>query len=226
MGAAALPLAVVGGSIGSSLIGGKMAKSAQQAAMRRSPEETRLMGAQTDLLQQLTGQGRTLFSNAMPALGAATGYQQRVLGGDRATLADLVAPDARRVRDLYGGAEAGVRATARGGERDLALSRLSRDRTGALAGLTTGLRGQAAGALGQLGYGQLYPAMTAGGAAVGGYGGLLSQSQQNRQQAFGYGQQTGGQFGGTMGALLADLLSYYATRGKAPSRGGALAGAP
>lgn len=213
MGAAALPIAMIGSSAigaGGSAYAGSKAKSAMQY---RSPQEQALMGAQTNLARQQASQGQQLFATGLPAIQQASGYYSRLLGGSRAGLREAVAPEAAGIRDSYRGAGGAISRMLRGGERDLAMGRLAQSQAGQLGGLTMGVRPAAAGALGNLGMGSVYPGLTGGASAGSMYGGLLgTEAARSMGSAnLGYSAATG--TAKEFGSLIADLLKYGQKQG-------------
>src|SRR3990172_6623730 len=150
-----MPVAPFIPSIVSAVGGGLAARRAQSSAMRRSPEElAALESARTSgmALQGTAGDLRTLGSSltgqGVPALQQAGSYWSRLLGGNRAQMAQATAGPRAALTDIYRGAERGLAgSTVRGAARDVAQGELIRSRASQIAGLTTGVQPAAAQAL-------------------------------------------------------------------------------
>lgn len=201
----------IGMAAASAVYGHFAGKSARNAAMQRSPEEQGYLKAQTGLANQLTSQGGQLFQAGMPGLQQSMGYYSKLLGGNRAALRGAVAPEAGGMADAYAGADSRIARTARGGERDALLAESGRERAGQYARLLFGAKAGAAQPLAATA-GSAVDAGMAGQRTAGGmYGQLLGNANENRTQAFNFGQQTEQGVGG----LAADLIkSYKANKGQ------------
>src|SRR5258706_7692123 len=105
--APAVPWIIKGGAmLGSSLLGKKVAQGAQNSAMKRSPEEqTALTGAQTAAggLQTsgagLVGSGQQAVKSGLGTLEQPTNYWSRLLGGNRASMAQATAAPRGAISD-------------------------------------------------------------------------------------------------------------------------------
>jgi hypothetical protein len=166
--------------------------------MQRSPEEqVALTGAQ-GAAGTLGKTGSELVNESKPYLSNAGQYYQTLLRGDRGAMQAAVAPYAAQVTDVYRGANRALEQSGvRGAARDVQRGELNRQRASQIAGLTTGMQPQAAGALGALGTTQLQAGTPLLGQAGNIYGGLLGQGYTNRNYARGEGEKTGkaiGQF--------------------------------
>lgn len=199
--APAIPWIVKGGS----LLGGWLAgRHAQNAALQRSPEEqTALTGAQT-AASGLNTTGTQLNTQGAGATQQSLGYYEKLLGGNRATMAEATAAPRAAITDEYRGATRNLEHSGiQGAGRDLATAELNRDRVGKIAGLTTGQQGGAASAISDIGTNLISQGGARMGAAGSLYGNLLGQGQTNRTNA----QQTGAQTGSSIGSFLFDILS-------------------
>lgn len=178
MGAAAVPIMMGATSLGQAYFGS-----------RRSGEEKRLLNAQTNQLNQLSGQGASLFGAGMPAMRSAISYYDTLLRGDRASQAQALAGPMAGITDLYRGAEANMQRTGvRGGVKDLMTAQLGRDRTNQIGQLTAGVQPMAASALASLGSSATGQAQGATGGAAIGFGGMAqgaTADRMNRADAIG-----------------------------------------
>lgn len=210
MAAAAIPLLTAGiGAAGSLFAGKKVADATRKASLFRSPEEQQYQSALTALTRQQTQQGADLYSRALPVLTQAGDYQARLLRGNPADLAELTGGERALTRQSYAGADRAVeRSGLRGMARDRALASNKQALAGSLSMLTKGIRGQAAGALQNLGTSMLYPAITASASAASGLGQLVGLEGQRSMGAAQAGQQAGAATTETLGGLLAQLLKY------------------
>ena len=219
--APALPWIMQGGAaLGSALL----SKKSQSSAQSRSPEEqTALTGAQgaASSLQQggqnLVGQGQRTVNAGLDTISPAAGYWSRLLGGNRASMAQSVAAPRAAITDIYRGAERGLeRSNVRGAQRDVAKSELNRNRASQIAGLTTGVQPFAAQQLTGIGtsMADIGGRTTGTGAQMSGQGGelfrnLLGQGSANRRYAREEGEKTGGGIGG----FLFDMISGMGNKG-------------
>lgn len=229
--APAVPWIIKGGAmLGSTLLGKKAAQGAQNSAMTRSPEEqTALTGAQnagTSLQQGGAGlikQGQATTQSGLNTLQQPTDYWSKLLGGNRASMAQATAGARGSITDVYRGAERGIeRSGVRGAARDVQKGELNRDRAGKIAGLTTGVQPAAADALTNIGSGVagLGSQLTGQGGAMTSSSGsifqsLLGQGMENRK----YGRQEGEKAGSGIGGFLFDIIRGIAGK-KWPGAGG------
>lgn len=210
--APAVPWIIKGGAmLGSSLLGKKAAKGAQNAAMARSPEEqTALGGAQTtagNLGTQgggLVNQGQQTTQGALDTLQQPTNYWSKLLGGNRAQMSQATAGAKGSITDIYSGAARNLeRSNVRGAARDVQKGELAREQAGKIAGLTTGVQPAAAEALsgiaGQkatIGAGQTSQGANMQESSGNLFSSLLGQGFQNRAYGRGEGEKAGNSIGG------------------------------
>lgn len=218
--------------LGSTIAGGLLGKKAQSSAMTRSPEEQAALGGATDAatgMQQggasLLKQGQAATGMGLDTLSQPTSYWSKLLGGNRASMAQATAGARGSITDIYRGAERGIdRSNIRGAQRDVAKSDLNRDRAGKIAGLTTGVQPAAAESLAGVGnnMAQIGTSMSGQGGQLQQGGGnlfsnLLGQATNNRQ----YGRQEGEKSSSHIGSFLFDILSgTLGGKAKIPSIGG------
>lgn len=213
--APAMPWIIKGGAALGSMI---MSKHSQKAAMKRTGEENaQLTGAEgaANSMQQggtnMIQSGQQGVQQGQDNMSSAGGYWSKLMGGNRAQMAQATAGSRASITDIYRGAERGLeRSNVRGAQRDVASADLNRDRAGKIAGLTTGVQPGAAAQLGDLGNSQAATGnQTAStGANMQGNAGtlfsnLLGQSTANRQ----YGRAEGEKTGKGVGSFLFDMLS-------------------
>jgi len=198
---AALPWIIKGGS---ALAGMIASKKAQSSAMKRGPEEQVGLTGEQQAAGQLRQQGGELVGEGRATLEQPTNYWSRLLGGNRAQMAQATAAPRGAITDIYRGAERGLeRSGVRGAQRDVASAELNRQQAGQIAGLTTGVQPAAAGALTDIGAGQISQGAPMIGQAGGLYANLLGQGAQNRR----YGREEGEKTGSAIGSMLFDVLS-------------------
>ena len=192
-----------GGAIGSALLGSHAASS----AMQMSPQEQAAYTSQTNLANQMQGQGAQLFGKAMPALTNTLNYYQTLMGkGGRTAAYAATAPAAENVSSVYGGAANNLlRSGVQGGERDTALADLNREKAGQMSRLVTGVQPMAAQGLAGLGTSLLGGAGSFEGGASGIYGNQTAMGAANRK----LGLQAGGQTSAGFGGLIAQLMNIY-----------------
>lgn len=227
--APAMPWILQGGA---ALASGLLGKKSQTSAMQRSPEEKlALGGAQNAAIgmqqtgagliksgQGTTGRGVNTIQQGIDTLSGPASYWSRLLGGNRASMAQATAAPRGAITDVYRGAEKGLeRSGVRGAQRDVAKSELGRDRAGKIAGLTTGVQPMAAQNLADIGdrYGNMGAVLagagtdtTRTGAGLQGnaasiFSSLLGQGAANRA----YGRQEGENTSRNIGSFLFDMLS-------------------
>lgn len=205
---------------GGSIVGGLLGHKASQQAQQRSPEEQALLNSQTQAINQGRQQSAQMFGSAMPAINQTLGYYRALLGGNRAQMGLATAGARGSIADTYKGATRGLVASGvRGGVLDQAKADLARDRTRAIAGLTSGVQPMAAQGLAGTAAPLVSGTIANNAAGLSATNALLGNEMQNRQ----IGQQAGQQTGAGVGALIADLLSAYGGRG---GSGGAASLAP
>lgn len=205
----AVPAIIMGGSaIGSALLGKKASNDAAEAASKRSPEELALMKSQTGLADQQTRQGSQLFGAAMPGISSTLRYYQSLLSGGRGARVAATSSEAGDVASAYEGANASLaRSNVRGGELVQQQAENARAKAGQISRLVTGVRPQAASALGGMSGGLVGAAQGSQGQAGGIYGSLTGNATQNRQQGNLIGMQTGANLTGTLGKLFANIMN-------------------
>jgi hypothetical protein len=209
---------------GAAIAGTELARHAQSSAMKRSPEEqTALTGAQGSATglqqggQSLVKQGQSTVESGLNTLQQPTNYWSKLLGGNRASMAQATAAPRGAITDIYRGAERGVeRSGVRGAARDVQKGELNRQRAGQIAGLTTGVQPAAAESLANIGAGtaSLGGQLSGQGGSMMGAGGnifsnLLGQGQANRQ----YGRAEGEKAGGGIGSFLFDIIRGISGKG-------------
>lgn len=210
--------AKIGIPLATGALGALGAKQAQKSAMARSPEEQQALagaqGAAGGLTQAGAGllrSGQATTEEGLAGLEQPSSYWSRLLGGNRASMAQATAAPRASITDIYRGAERGLeRSGVRGAQRDVAKSELNRERASKLAGLTTGVQPQAAQQLADLAgtRAQIGAETTRTGASTAGQGAslfanLLGQGAENRQ----YGRAEGEKSGSSIGGMIFDVLS-------------------
>lgn len=199
-----------GGAIGSSLIGSNAASSTYDQAQKELQPFRR--GAMRNA-DELSGNSRQLFGQAMPAVQQSLDYYKNLLGANgRKGLYSAVAPAAGTIAENYRGATSSLTKNLRGGERDMGLAELKRQQVGDTARLVSGVQPGAAAALGGMGSGLVGQAQSGFAGAGGIYGGLAGQPVATE-----LGYKAGSDSAGSMGALLARLMSFYPSGGKGKS---------
>lgn len=216
-------LIMAGASAGGTLLGNKAARDTRKAAMQRTPEELALMQAQTGLANQQAQQGGALFGAAMPSVMSTLDYYRTLIDGSRAARMSAVSGETQDASQAYQGADAAVKKNLRGGERDEALANNATARAGAVSRLVTGVRPNAAAALGGLSEGLVGQSAGFAGQAGQIRSGLLNNETNNRQQAFQAGEQAGDRTASGFGQMFANLLPALSKigggGGKAPLTG-------
>ena len=200
MGGFAKPAIMLGSSIAGHFVG----KKAQKSAMQRTPEELAALTGATGAAGQLRQTGGELITSGRETLAGPRGYWQKLLGGNRAAMAQAVAGPRAALTDVYRGAERGLeRSGVRGAQRDVATAELGRDRASRIAGLTTGVQPFAAQALTDIGGTELGYGAPMLGEAGGIFQNLLGMGAANRYYGRGQGKEASEKFGN----LLFDMLS-------------------
>jgi hypothetical protein len=199
--APAVPWLVKGGA---ALAGGLLGRKAQSSAMQRSPEERQALAGAQGVATNLQQTGGGLIQQGQQTLAQPTNYWSRLLGGNRASMAQATAAPRAAISDVYTGAERNLeRSGVRGAARDVASAELGRERAGKIAGLTTGVQPGAAAQLGEIGSEYLGRGAPMLGQAGSIYSSLLGQGQYNRM----YGREQGQQAGTQIGGLIFDILN-------------------
>lgn len=202
-----------------STVGGMIAsKKAQSSAQKRSPEEATALGGAQAAGGASAGQGQNLFgtgtgmvAEGQQTLAQPTGYFQKLLSGNRATMSQAVSQPRAAISDTYRGAERSLeQGGVRGAARDVAKGELGRNRAGQMSSLITGVQPMAAQALTGIGQTQTGQGAGVAGQGVGAtgqagniFGNLLGPGFENRKYAAGEGEK----FGSNVGGLIFDVLS-------------------
>lgn len=200
-------LIMAGGSVVSSVVSAKAQKNAQKAAAQRSPEELAYMNSQTQLGDQFRRQGSQLFGTAMPQLQSTIDYYRTLLDGSRAARMNAVSGEAQDTAAAYAGADAAADKNLTGGEREQAKAENARARAGQIARLVTGVRPQAAEALGSLGTNLVGQAGNFEGTAANIGANLLDNSTTNRQGAYAEGAAAGQRTSENLGKLFGGIAT-------------------
>jgi hypothetical protein len=182
--------------------------SSRKAGKRSEEEQVALGGAQ----QAAGGLART-GTNLLGATQGPRDYWSTLLRGDRGAMQQATAAPRAAITDVYRGAERGLdRSGIRGAQRDVALGDLIRERASKIAGLTTGVQGEAAQNLFQ--FGQLGAPLLGQAGSI--WAGLLGQGAANRM----YADEEKAKAGRASGQYLFDLASgisnAYGGRNKTP----------
>lgn len=192
---------VVGQGVGA-VAGGIAAKKAQAGALKRSPEELAALKGAQGVAGTASGVAGSLLRQSKPYIEKPANYYQQLLGGNRAAMTQAVAPGIASATDVYRGAERNLdRTGVRGAARDVASADLGRQRAGQIASLTTGVQPWAAGQLAGLGTGLLGQATPLYGTAGNIYTNLLGRGYENRTNAMVEGRE----MGKTVGGLVRDI---------------------
>ena len=169
-------------AIGTAISGYSAIKNAR-AAGKAGAAQNALLGEQTASARQGRTLGTGMVQAGMPATQSALSYYAKLLQGSRGAMSQATAGANRQITDVYRGAEKSLeRQGVRGGVRETALAELSRDRAASIAGLTTGVQGDAANQLASIG----------GGLINSGMQGISGAASQFGNAAGAYGQQATG----------------------------------
>lgn len=211
---AAIPLISTGiSAIGGAISSRNRAKQQKQQQAQFTP----LIQGQTALAGQAAQQGRQLFGFGGQQLGAAAGYYNTLLNGNRAAMTQAVQPEIAGITDVYRGAERSLeRSGVQGAARDVAQGDLARDRAGRIAGLVGGVRPMAAGALGQMGQFGIQAGQQGTQQAGNMLANLMSGitgAQQQGLEAQKYGDEQNRSMWGNIGKLIVDSYGAYRNRG-------------
>ena len=182
--------------------GGRQARSEQNRAMQRSPEELAALQGASGVAGTAANVAGDLIQQSRPMIQQPANYFSTLLSGNRAAMTQAVAPAIAQTTDIYRGAERGLdRAGVRGAARDVEMGELNRQRASQLSGLTTGVQPGAATALAGLGTNVLSHSAGLYNTAGNVYSRLLREGYENRV----YGRQEGQNAGSAIGKLIADL---------------------
>jgi hypothetical protein len=213
----AIPALITAGSyLGGQFMANRAAKSAQQAAMQRTPEELGLIRSQTATSDALRKQGGEMFKTAMPGVQSSLNYYQTLLNGNRAARTNAVAPEMGDQAQAFSGSEGAIKRNLTGGERDQALAENARQRASSISRLTTGVRPMAAAGIAGLAPGIVSQGTGAEGNSADIVGSLLGNETNNRQQGNAYGFQAGKDTAAGIGALISQILGTFGKGNKAP----------
>lgn len=178
-----------------------------RAAGKAGAAQNALLGEQAASARLGRNTGYDMIQRGMPATSSALNYYAKLLQGNRATMAQAVAGPTRQITDVYRGAERSLeRQGVRGGVRDTALAELSRDRAADIAGLTTGVQGQAADRLADLGTTLSNQGMQGISGAAGQFGSAASGFGQQATDFRNAGRQDMAGAGASFGELIKIIL--------------------
>lgn len=161
-----------------------------RAAGKAGAAQNAMLGEQAASARLGRNTGYGMVQAGLPATMSSINYFAKLLQGNRATMQQAVAGPMRQITDTYRGAERGLeRQGIRGGVRETAMAELNRDRAANIAGLTTGVQGQAANALADIGSSLTSQGMSgisgaAGqfGSAASGYGGQATDFRNAQRE--------------------------------------------
>lgn len=204
------PLIAQGGGLA---IGGWAGKKATEMAAKRSPEEQAALTGANEVAGQARGLAGELVGQGKQYLQQPANYYQTLLSGNRAAMSGMVAPAVAQITGNYRGAGRALEHSGlRGAARENATADLNRQRVSQIAGLTTGVQGNAADKLAGLGTDMLSQAPGLIGTAGNIYGNLLGQGTANRIYSRGEGERTAGAIGG----LARDVGEVVFRKGQPP----------
>jgi hypothetical protein len=184
------------------IIGGMVAKKAQQGALQRSPEEAAALKGAMGSAGSLGKQGTSMMQEARPYVSQPASYYQTLLHGNRGAMAQATAAPRAALNDQYRGAQQNItQRGVRGAARDQQMGDLNRQRAAGVSALTTGVQPYAADQLSKLGTQMQATAAPMAGQAGTIYANLLDQGAKNRAAAL----QEGANTGKPIGQLIADL---------------------
>jgi hypothetical protein len=204
------------------LVGGRAAKKAQANAMQRTPEEQAALTGATKSASAATDAATTAIGESRPYLRQAGQYYSGLLGGNRAAMAQAVAPARAALGDTYRGATRALEQSGvRGAARTVRQGELNRQRASQVAGLTTGVQPAAAAQLGQLGTAGMQSAAPLLSSAGNIYGNMPGEGFRNRVYGRGEGERAGAAIGDIIRTGGEAFGNWYAGRGPgATSSGG------
>jgi hypothetical protein len=214
-----IPLIAQGvGALGGALAGKKATSMAQQ----RSPEELAALSGETGAANTLGTTGNSLVTQGRSMMQQPADYYSRLLGGDRAAMAEATAGPRAQLQEGYKGAQSQLATSGiRGAAKDQLSGNLMRQGASQIAGLTTGVQPAAAGALGSLGTTTLQagaPMLSQSGNL---FANMLGQGYNNRIQAQQQGQTTGNAIGSLIAGAGPVLQSTFGgTKSMFPIGGG------
>jgi hypothetical protein len=155
-----------------------------------TPQETKDLTSAESSLVGLIGQQATnaqqLYQLEEPGLVQATNFYENLASGDPGAIMRAIAPTAQAASQAATGARSNIMANAPpGGEKNLALEQVDRDRAAQIAKTSSGASLGAENALAKLGTTGVGLSTSESGAAVGAAGGLAGMGQlriQSQQQ--------------------------------------------
>jgi hypothetical protein len=147
-----------------------------------SPEELANRQGVTDMARLLGGQGRNLYNVSSPTYTRAMGYYGNILSGNKAAVAQAIAPEAEMLTEMNAAEQSAIKnGSLRGGARDLALAESGRSGAGRVSALVPQARKDAAAAGSNLALQGMGLGTQQEGAAAGLYSNLAGMGQQDRQ---------------------------------------------
>lgn len=209
MPAALIPIIAAGvGTAGTVYAANKASESSRQ-----TPQELIAQKGQSDAAQTQARTGQRLTDFGLPLLRQSANYYQTLAGGNRAAMAQTLAPDIQNVQDVYGGTSRSISRFLRGPERDFQLAEASRERAGAVSSLFRDVRPNANTAMGNLGSGAISAGSQATGSAGSLFGAAGAQQQSNRFGGAALERQSGEDFGGLLFQILRGVGGMSQGRG-------------
>jgi len=192
------PITQAGGAV----VGGMVAKKAQQGALERSPEEAASLAGAMGAAKGMGQAGTSLLNESRPYMAQPASYYQTLLRGSRGAMANAVAGSRGVLNDTYRGQSQQLQqAGVRGAARQQLQGDINRNRASQVAKLTTGVQPYAADELAKLGTTMAQTATPLAGNAGNIYARLLDSGANNRAAAILEGEKTGK----PIGQLIADL---------------------
>ena len=217
-----MPTALIGAAVGAggSIIGGLLnkPKTPELSAEAKQAQQGLLSNEQTgqQYASQLNPYMTGFLNQAQTGIQAPMDYYAKLLSGDKAAMAEAIAPEAQRIGSNYAMAANSARSNmARGGYASSTLANLPFKQAGETNTLLQTLRPNAAAAMGNLalGAGQLgnstgsnmISALAASNQAGSGVLGTGTQQQGNLLQNQMYQQQMANQQGQQLGSMLGGI---------------------
>lgn len=147
-----------------------------------SAEERENQAHVSDMARLLGGQGRSMYDVSNPTYRRAMDYYGGILSGNKANIAQAIAPEAEALAEINAGQQKGIeQGSLRGGARDTALDESGRQAAGRISALVPQARKDAAAAGSQLALSGMSLGTQQEGASAGLYSGLAGQQQQSRE---------------------------------------------
>lgn len=209
----------MGGTLGG--VGQATGKGQQKGSAGLTPQETTDLTSSEAALTKLVGEqaanAQQLYQLEEPGLVQATNFYETLASGDPGAIMRATAPTAQAASEAATGARRNIMANApAGGEKNLALEQVDRDRAAQIAKTSSGASLGAENALAKLGTTGIGLSQGEAGSAVGaaggqaGLGSLRIQSQQQQME----------QKGQSMWPIA--LMAQGPNTGKGGGSGGAL----